>query len=135
MFQPSSDMRTAKSAGSPAFLPPELCGKHGDVSGQAADIWSMGVSLYCLKYGRIPFNRESMMQMYDAIKNDEPTLPENENLMLSDLFCKIFEKDPEKRIQMHDLRVGDSSEDLGNMLTLAESPLGDQQWYGRLASC
>lgn len=95
----------------------------------------MGVSLYCLKYGRIPFNRESMMQMYDAIKNDEPTLPENENLMLSDLFCKIFEKDPEKRIQMHDLRVGDSSEDLGNMLTLAESPLGDQQWYGRLASC
>lgn len=128
-------MRTAKSAGSPAFLPPELCGKHGDVSGQAADIWSMGVSLYCLKYGRIPFNRESMMQMYDAIKNDEPALPETENPMLSDLFRKIFEKDPEKRIQMHDLRVGDSNDDFDKMLTLPEPPVGDQQRHRRLASC
>lgn len=105
MFERPSEMRTAKSAGSPAFLPPELCGKHGDVSGQAADIWSMGVSLFCLKYGRIPFNRDGMMQMYEAIKNEEPTLPEGENPLLSDLFMKIFEKDPEKRIKMDELRV------------------------------
>lgn len=57
IFEKSDVMRTAKSAGSPAFLPPELCvARHGDVSGKAADIWSMGVSLYCLRYGRIPFN-------------------------------------------------------------------------------
>jgi [calcium/calmodulin-dependent protein kinase] kinase len=47
MFEKESEMLTAKSAGSPAFLPPELCvTKHGDISGKAADIWSMGVSLY-----------------------------------------------------------------------------------------
>ncbi|CAM1505567.1 Fc.00g112040.m01.CDS01 [Cosmosporella sp. VM-42] len=98
------DMRTAKSAGSPAFLPPELCGKHGDVSGKAADIWSMGVSLYCLKYGKIPFNRDGVLDMYDAIRSDEPQLPEDENPDFLDLMHKILEKDPDKRITMDQLR-------------------------------
>lgn len=104
MFQKPENMRTAKSAGSPAFLPPELCGKHADVSGTAADIWSMGVSLYCLKYGRIPFNREGVLDMYDAIKSDEPQIPEDENPDFVDLMSKILEKDPEKRITMDKLR-------------------------------
>ncbi|CAG9971821.1 unnamed protein product [Clonostachys byssicola] len=104
MFEKPGPMRTAKSAGSPAFLPPELCGKHGDVSGTAADIWSMGVSLYCLKYGSIPFHTESMMEMYDAIKSKEPKIPADENPVLVDLFKRVLEKDPEKRITMPELR-------------------------------
>ncbi len=106
MFEKSDDMRTAKSAGSPAFLPPELCvAKHGDVSGKAADIWSMGVSLYCLRYGRIPFEREGVLEMYEAIKTDTAKLPPDENPDFVDLMGKILEKDPENRITMTDLRV------------------------------
>ncbi|EXK42113.1 CAMKK/CAMKK-META protein kinase [Fusarium oxysporum f. sp. lycopersici 4287] len=104
MFEKSENMRTAKSAGSPAFLPPELCGKHGDVSGTAADIWSMGVSLYCLKYGRIPFNRDGVLDMYDAIRTDEPSIPEDENPDFADLMQKLLNKDPEQRITMDKLR-------------------------------
>ncbi|RGP61883.1 camkk camkk-meta kinase [Fusarium longipes] len=104
MFEKPDNMRTAKSAGSPAFLPPELCGKHGDVSGTAADIWSMGVSLYCLKYGRIPFNRDGVLDMYDAIRSDEPSLPEDENPDFVDLMQRILNKDPEQRITMDKLR-------------------------------
>lgn len=64
-------MYTAKSAGSPAFLPPELCRVgHGDVSGQAADIWSMGVTLYCLCFGCLPFNYTGVLELYEAIRND-----------------------------------------------------------------
>lgn len=105
MFSKPDDMRIAKSAGSPAFLPPELCGKHGDVSGKAADIWSMGVSLYCLKYGNIPFNRDGVLDMYEAIKSDEPHMPEDENADFVDLIRQVLEKDPEKRIKMDQLRV------------------------------
>lgn len=105
IFEKPGEMRTAKSAGSPAFLPPELCGKHGDISGTAADIWSMGISLYCLKYGGIPFNKESMFDMYEAIKGGEPHFSEDENPDLVDLFKRVLEKDPEKRIQMSELRV------------------------------
>lgn len=114
MFEKSDDMRTAKSAGSPAFLPPELCvAKHGDVSGKAADIWSMGVSLYCLRYGRIPFEREGVLEMYEAIKTDTPKLPEDENPEFVHLMGRLLEKDPEKRIIMEDLRVSLLVVDLG----------------------
>jgi [calcium/calmodulin-dependent protein kinase] kinase len=104
MFGEPENMRTSKSAGSPAFLPPELCGRHSEVLGTAADIWSMGVSLYCLRYGKIPFNRDSMMEIYEAIKSEDPYIPENEDPEFVDLMHKLFEKDPEKRITMPELR-------------------------------
>ncbi|KAL4926088.1 putative calcium/calmodulin dependent protein kinase [Aspergillus undulatus] len=105
MFEKDSDMFTAKSAGSPAFLPPELCVvKHGDVSGKAADIWSMGVTLYCLRYGRLPFEEHSIFELYEAIKN-EPLVCEGEEYeAFKDLISRILEKDPVKRIQMDELR-------------------------------
>lgn len=105
MFEKPEQMRTAKSAGSPAFLPPELCvAKHGDVSGTAADVWSMGVSLFCLRYGHIPFNRPGVLEIYDAIKTETPELPEDENPHFRDLITRLMWKDPETRIKMHEIR-------------------------------
>ncbi|KAL2272329.1 hypothetical protein FJTKL_06941 [Diaporthe vaccinii] len=105
MFEKPEQMRTAKSAGSPAFLPPELCvAKHGDVSGTAADVWSMGVSLYCLRYGHIPFNRAGVLEIYEAIKTETPTMPEDENENFRDLISRLMEKDPEQRITMPEIR-------------------------------
>lgn len=106
MFEKHSEMRTAKSAGSPAFLPPELCVvKHGDVSGRAADIWSMGVTLYCLKYGKIPFQKTQIFDLYDAIKTEEPDFGSEHDETFIDLMRRLFEKDPAKRIKMPELRV------------------------------
>jgi [calcium/calmodulin-dependent protein kinase] kinase len=106
MFAKNSDMYTAKSAGSPAFLPPELCVvKHGDVSGKAADIWSMGVTLYCLRYGRIPFEKQSIFELYESIRNDPFHLEGETDENFTDLMYRILEKDPAKRITMQELRV------------------------------
>lgn len=105
MFDKPDNMKISKSAGSPAFMPPELCGKHQEVSGQAADIWSMGVTLYCLKYGKIPFNRPGVLEIYDAIKTDSPYIPNGEDSDFTDLMSRILDKDPSKRITMLDLRV------------------------------
>ncbi|KAL6698715.1 kinase-like protein [Trichoderma pleuroticola] len=104
MFEKPTNMRTAKSAGSPAFLPPELCSKHDKVSGTAADIWSMGVTLYCLKYGRIPFNKEAMLEIYEAIKTEEPELPKDESPSFLHLMGRLLDKNPETRITMAELR-------------------------------
>ncbi|CRK30297.1 hypothetical protein BN1708_000832 [Verticillium longisporum] len=105
MFEKPDRMMTAKSAGSPAFLAPELCvARHGDVSGKAADIWSMGVSLYCLRYGKLPFSHDGVLEIYEAIKSDPHEVPEDENPHLADLLSKILEKDPQNRIKMADLR-------------------------------
>ncbi|KAJ5320565.1 hypothetical protein PENANT_c033G09506 [Penicillium antarcticum] len=105
MFEKDSDMFTAKSAGSPAFLPPELCVvKHGDVSGKATDIWSMGVTLYCLRYGKLPFEKQSIFELYDSIRGDSLVCEEEADEGFKDLIERILEKDPEKRIDMFGLR-------------------------------
>ncbi|KAJ5232021.1 hypothetical protein N7468_004977 [Penicillium chermesinum] len=105
MFAKDSTMFTAKSAGSPAFLPPELCVvKHGDVSGKAADIWSMGVTLYCLRYGKLPFVKQSIFELYDSIRADPVVCPDEPDERFKDLIHRILEKDPAKRIDMHALR-------------------------------
>ncbi|KJZ78971.1 hypothetical protein HIM_01744 [Hirsutella minnesotensis 3608] len=104
MFEKQNDMVTAKSAGSPAFLAPELCDRHRGLSGKAADIWSMGVSLFCLKYGRLPFVRPGILEIYEAIKMDEPSLAEGEDASFVDLMRRILDKDPDRRITMAELR-------------------------------
>ena len=107
MFEKQSEMLTAKSAGSPAFLPPELCvAKHGDISGKAADIWSMGITLYCLCFGCIPFERPGVLDLYESIKNDDVDMTTKEcSDELRDLLRRVLEKDPKKRIKMPEIRV------------------------------
>ena len=106
MFEKTSDMMTAKSAGSPAFLPPELCvSRHGDISGKAVDVWSMGITLYCLYFGSIPFEKTSVLDLYESIKNDEVDLKDCSDDDFRDLMQKILEKDPSKRITIAELRV------------------------------
>ncbi|EXX69892.1 uncharacterized protein OCT59_005440 [Rhizophagus irregularis] len=105
MFVKGND-KMKKSAGSPAFMAPELCvAHHGEISGQAADIWSMGVTLYCLAFGCLPFEKDNLLELYESIKNDEFNIPEGTDPDLKDLFHKVLEKDPAKRITMQELRV------------------------------
>ncbi|KAF1915448.1 kinase-like domain-containing protein [Ampelomyces quisqualis] len=105
MFDKEGEMKTAKSAGSPAFMPPELCvAKHGQVSGRAADIWSMGCTLFCLLFGRIPFEKHGMIELYQAIRFDDPSYDDSCSGHLMDLLQRLLEKDPEKRITMEEIR-------------------------------
>lgn len=107
MFSKDSDMATDKSAGSPAFMPPELCvARHGEVSGRACDIWSMGVTLYCLAFGCIPFEKSGIFDLYESIKNDEVKIPDHCDHDLRNLLGTLLEKDPSRRIEMDDIRVG-----------------------------
>lgn len=131
MFEKESEMRTAKSAGSPAFLPPELCvTRHGDVSGKAADIWSMGVSLYCLRFGKIPFERTGVLELYEAIKADELNVEPETNSDFCDLMRRLLEKDPQKRITMEEMRVRIQSIvlPLCHANPFAGTSLGYQKW-------
>lgn len=106
LFEKDSDFMTTKSAGSPAFLPPELCiSAHGRISGRAADIWSMGVTLYCLYFGRVPFEKINPLELYESIRSDRVDLESAEEDDFTDLLSRILEKDPHKRIEMTELRV------------------------------
>ncbi|KAG5992304.1 hypothetical protein E4U52_002915 [Claviceps spartinae] len=74
------DLELAKTVGTPAFFAPELCytdldsGLQPKVSEQI-DVWSLGVTLYCLIYARIPFLAEDEFQMFRKIATDEVHIP------------------------------------------------------------
>ncbi|TGJ77555.1 hypothetical protein E0Z10_g10718 [Xylaria hypoxylon] len=105
MFEKTNEMMTNKSAGSPAFIPPELCqARHGDVPGKAADVWSMGVTLYCLKYGKLPFTGDSVLDMYETIREKPFSLPDGEDPDFVDLITRILDKNNTTRITLREIR-------------------------------
>lgn len=72
------DLELAKTVGTPAFFAPELC--YTDVDrreheqpkvSEQIDVWSLGVTLYCLIYARIPFLGEDEFQMFKKIATDD----------------------------------------------------------------
>jgi len=105
MFQKDSDS-VQKSSGSPAFMAPELCVlKHGNISGKAADIWGMGVTLYCLRFGRVPFQKKAVLELYSSIVRDEVPLEGDLGEDFTDLIKRLLDKNPSRRIKMDELRV------------------------------
>ncbi|KAG0007517.1 hypothetical protein BGZ80_004572 [Entomortierella chlamydospora] len=104
MFSKKGDDVTKKSAGSPAFMAPEWCRyDHGELSGKPADIWSMGVTLYCMKYGRLPFRSSSSVELLRIIREEEPDLSETDP-RFKNVMEKLLDKDPSKRITIDELR-------------------------------
>ncbi|KAI8071786.1 kinase-like domain-containing protein [Gongronella butleri] len=104
MFVKGND-KIKKSAGSPAFMAPELCAVHQhEISGKAADIWSMGVTLYTLVYGHLPFIATNLMELMNAINNDAVPFAPGLDKDLLDVLHRLLDKDPNTRITMHELR-------------------------------
>ncbi len=67
----SSRTKTGMVLGTPSYMSPEqLAGKR--IEGRS-DLFSLGVTLYQLLCGRLPFEGESMAQLMFKIANDPPT--------------------------------------------------------------
>ena len=96
-----------KSAGSPAFYAPEMCSSsHGDLQAKAVDVWAMGVTLFCMVVGNLPFQASSsILELYHDIQTKEPDYPQTLDPSLTDLLRKMLDKDPIKRITIEQIRL------------------------------
>ncbi|PWN31234.1 Pkinase-domain-containing protein, partial [Meira miltonrushii] len=103
-IKPGDDMMK-KSAGSPAFMSPELCkAGHGDFHGKDSDLWSLGVTFYCMVVGHLPFDKSQFLELYESIQSDSPIFPSHLSPNCKDLLEKMLNKDPSKRITIQQMR-------------------------------
>lgn len=71
---------TSKTAGTPAFYAPEMCSIDIDEYEMLpTDMWALGVTVYQMAYGALPFKETGLMQLMEEIEQaqiDFPAFPE-----------------------------------------------------------
>ncbi|KAI9296814.1 kinase-like protein [Neoconidiobolus thromboides FSU 785] len=104
IFEKGHD-KLKNNTGSPAFMAPEMLNKTGEMSATAIDIWAMGIILYCMTIGKMPFKGSNVLEIRDSIIEQELQLPTDLDSNLVDLLKKLLDKNPDTRITMEEIRV------------------------------
>lgn len=135
------DRELAETAGTPAFFAPELCcagdmplsptseEDHQSIQStsndsthtsgaqnrpritKAIDVWALGVTLYCLIFGRCPFIAATEFELFDLIPTEPLKFPDPNEMgfdidkELKDLLTRLLAKNPEERITLEDVKV------------------------------
>lgn len=79
------------TGGTPAYLAPEVIKAEGKVS-YKSDVWSLGVLLYLLTFGIVPFKSNDMQKLYNKIIIGKFRFPcyEDVNPIQIDLISKMI---------------------------------------------
>lgn len=89
------------TCGSPNYVSPEVIDSEGcGYDGRKADIWSMGVILYVMSTGCLPFDEKSMPELFAKIRSAKYRSPPPGRISASlmNLISRILVADPKERI-------------------------------------
>jgi eukaryotic-like serine/threonine-protein kinase len=86
--------RNGEVVGSPAFMAPELV--RGEAPRPAADLWSLGATLYAAVEGRPPFLQREVASTLVSVLHDPPS-PSRRASRLRPLLARLLVKDPAGR--------------------------------------
>ena len=84
--------------GTPSYMPPEIVNKEKYIA-QYSDIWSLGVLLYTMLYGRFPFRAKDDDKLFSLINSGNIEFPEYipVNECIKNLIKKIINFNPKLR--------------------------------------
>ncbi|KAI3660145.1 hypothetical protein MP638_002542 [Amoeboaphelidium occidentale] len=95
----------------PMFTPPELINSEAYPNAKKGffapiDIWGLGVTLFCLVHGKVPFDGEDLEQVYHKIVNMSVVSVLSKKLTadLRSLIQGLLEKNPDDRITLDEVR-------------------------------
>ena len=101
LFKEGEGLTTA--CGSPCYAAPEMvAGKSYD--GKLADMWSIGVIIYAMVCGFLPFEDPKTNQLYDKILNAEFEIPDFVSAPCQDLIRKLLLVKPTHRLNIDQIR-------------------------------
>ena len=89
-------------AGTPYYIAPEVLSyKYG----KECDIWSLGICIYQLLSGKMPFNARDQDSLFTKIKAGNFEMPSTFSPDLKDLLNRMIEVNPKKRITAEEIVV------------------------------
>jgi serine/threonine protein kinase len=98
---------TCSRSGTYLFFSPEKFLICCQTYGKSIDIWAFGVTLFAMLYGYLPFIGESYKEIKFNIINEKPNYPSNITETEKSLFDGIFNKDPNERFTIKDIKNHD----------------------------
>lgn len=95
-----SNQKIESSSGTLAYVAPEAL---TDVEyGMESDLWSVGIIMYLLVHGRLPFDGKLPYEVINSILINKPPIKKTLSVELQDILTKLLEKNPKNRISAKD---------------------------------
>ena len=89
--------------GSPCYASPEMVSGN-DYNGFNIDIWAIGIILFAMICGYLPFEDPENDKLFDQILKAELDFPSHVSELCKDLIKKILVTDPNKRITINKIK-------------------------------
>ena len=96
------DLMVSTSCGSPAYASPE-CLKGGEYNGVKSDMWSVGVILYAMVTGRLPWTEKNDAKLLEQITKADYKIPKYLSADAQRLIGSLLTVDPAARPTCDDL--------------------------------
>ena len=91
------------ACGSPNYVSPEVLDSDG-YDGRKSDIWTLGVILYVLATGRLPFDAKNTTDLFDSIQKASFSFPSDVSPSFKDLVSKILVPNPKERLTLSQIK-------------------------------
>ncbi|KAJ9436901.1 CBL-interacting protein kinase 23, partial [Diplonema papillatum] len=102
-----SNMNMQTCCGTPYYVAPEVFTKKGGYSGFTADVWSLGIILYVMLVGDLPFTASELRTLLRRISKGEYSIPDGIDISedATDLIKKMLNPKSKTRIKLGEIAV------------------------------